>query len=202
MIVIVDYEVGNFASVLNMVKKAGGQAIVSGSQEEISRATKLILPGVGAFDRGMQQLHEKGLPGLLNERASAGVPLMGICLGMQLLGFGSEEGELPGLGLLPIRFKRFNLDAEVPLRVPHVGWNTVKVVKRNPLIPEDDKEKRFYFVHSYHAVCDEDADILATCDYGYGFPAACSRENIYGFQFHPEKSHRFGLDLFRRFLEL
>lgn len=202
MIVIVDYEVGNVASVLNMIKKAGGQAIVSGSQEDISRATKLVLPGVGAFDHGMQHLNDKGLPSLLKERASAGVPLMGICLGMQLLGLGSEEGEMSGLGLLPARFKRFDFDPAGALRVPHVGWNTIEINKPNPLIVDDGQENRFYFVHSYHAVCDEAADVLATCDYGYGFPAAYSRENVYGFQFHPEKSHRFGLDLFCRFLEL
>lgn len=202
MIVIVDYEAGNVASVLNMIKKSGGQAIVSGSQGDISKATKIILPGVGAFDYGMQHLHEKGLPSLLKERVAAGVPLMGICLGMQLLGLSSEEGEMSGLGLLPARFKRFDFDPVAPLRVPHVGWNTVETTKPNSLILDDGLEKRFYFVHSYHAVCDEAADILAICDYGYSFPAAYSRENVYGFQFHPEKSHRFGLDLFRRFLEL
>ena len=202
MIVIVDSGAGNVASVLNMIRRAGGQAIISDSQEEIRSASKLILPGVGAFDHGMQQLHAKGLPAIIKERAAVGVPLMGICLGMQLLGSGSEEGSMPGLGLLPARFKRFDFDSPLSLRVPHVGWNTVEIAKTNPLLSHEAHERRFYFVHSYHAVCENPSDVLATCTYGYDFPAAYSRANVYGFQFHPEKSHRFGLELFSRFLKL
>lgn len=202
MIVIVDYEAGNVASVQNMIKKAGGQAVISGNEKDIRGASKLILPGVGAFDYGMKNLHAKGLPAAIKDRAAAGVPLMGICLGMALLAQGSDEGETPGLGLLPAHFKYFNFDPAVPMRVPHVGWNTIEVTKPNQLIPDHGDETRFYFVHSYHAVCDDPSDVLATCDYGYNFVAAYSRGNVYGFQFHPEKSHRFGLDLFGRFLEL
>lgn len=202
MIVVVDYEVGNVASVLNMIKKAGGQGIVSSNKDDIRQASKLILPGVGAFDHGIRNLQERDLPHLLKERVSAGVPLMGICLGMALLGQGSEEGVLPGLDLLPARFQQFTFSLEEQLRVPHVGWNTIELAKPSPLLVDDGLEKRFYFVHSYHAVCDEISDVLATCEYGYSFPAAFSRGNVFGFQFHPEKSHRFGLELFSRFLEL
>jgi glutamine amidotransferase len=185
-----------------MIKKAGGQGVVSGRKEDVHNASKLILPGVGAFDHGMRCLHQSGLVDLLKERASRGIPIMGICLGMQLLGEGSEEGKMSGLELLPISFKRFKFDKEIELRVPHVGWNVIDVVKDNPLISKDGDEKRFYFVHSYHAVCEKDSDTLAICEYGYSFPAACSRNNIFGFQFHPEKSHRFGLDLFKNFVRL
>ena len=202
MIVIVDYECGNIASVLNMIRKAGGDAIVSGSHEVIEQAAKLVLPGVGAYDQGMSHLHAKQLPAILQARAAAGVPLLGICLGMQLLGLGSEEGKIPGLGLIAARFKRFVFNADSAMRIPHVGWNTVHTQKTNYLIPSDQVEKRYYFDHSYYAVCAHEEDILATTEYGYGFPSAYSRESVYGVQFHPEKSHRFGLSLIKQFLDI
>lgn len=202
MIVIVDYECGNIASVLNMIRKAGGDATVSGSHEVIQQASKLVLPGVGAYDQGMSHLHAKQLPEILQARAAAGVPLLGICLGMQLLGLGSEEGKIPGLGLIAARFKRFVFNADSAMRIPHVGWNTVHTQKTNPLIPSDQEEKRYYFDHSYYAVCAHEEDILATTEYGHGFPSAYSRESVYGVQFHPEKSHRFGLSLIKQFLDI
>ena len=202
MIVIVDYECGNIASVLNMIRKAGGDAIVSGSREVIEQASKLILPGVGAYDQGMSHLHAKKLPAVLQTRAAAGVPLLGICLGMQLLGLGSEEGKLPGLGLIAARFKRFVFEADSAMHIPHVGWNTVHAQKTNCLIPGDQEEKRYYFDHSYYAVCAEEKDVLATTEYGHGFPSAYSRASVDGVQFHPEKSHRFGLSLIKRFLDI
>lgn len=197
MIVIIDYEAGNIASVLNMIRKAGGDAVVSGRREDVERATKLVLPGVGSFDHGMTHLHAKQLPSLIKERAEAGVPLLGICLGMQLLGMQSEEGVQPGLGLIRAAFKKFS-DHE--LRVPHVGWNTVKVVKESPLLEKVAEECRYYFVHSYYAVCHDPVDVLSTTEYGAPFVSAYSRANVVGVQFHPEKSHRFGLQLMKRFL--
>ena len=202
MIVIVDYECGNIASVLNMIRKAGGDATVSGSHDVIEQASKLILPGVGAYDQGMSYLHAKKLPAILQTRAAAGVPLLGICLGMQLLGLGSEEGKIPGLGLIAARFKRFVLDTDSAMRIPHVGWNTVQAQKANCLIFGDQEEKRYYFDHSYYAVCAEENDVLATTEYGHHFPSAYSRASVYGVQFHPEKSHRFGLSLIKRFLDI
>jgi len=202
MIVIIDYECGNIASVLNMIRKAGGDAIVSGSHEVFAQASKLILPGVGAYDQGMSHLHAKKLPAILQTRAAAGVPLLGICLGMQLLGLGSEEGKIPGLGLIAARFKKFVFEADSAMRIPHVGWNTVDAQKTNALIHCDQEEKRYYFDHSYYAVCAEVEDVLATTEYGHSFPSAYSRESVYGVQFHPEKSHRFGLALIKRFLDI
>ena len=202
MIVIVDYACGNIASVLNMIRKAGGNAIVSDSNEVIGQATKLILPGVGAYDHGMSHLHAKQLPAILQARAAAGVPLLGICLGMQLLAQGSEEGKMPGLGLIAARFKRFAFAADSAMRVPHVGWNTVQIQKSNSLIPDNQEENRYYFVHSYYAACADESDILATTEYGHRFPSAYSKKNVYGVQFHPEKSHRFGLSLIQQFLKV
>lgn len=202
MIVIVDYACGNIASVLNMIRKAGGDAIVSDSHEVIKQATKLILPGVGAYDHGMSHLHAKQLPAILQARAAAGVPLLGICLGMQLLAQGSEEGKMPGLGLIDAKFKRFAFEADSTMRVPHVGWNTVQIQKSNPLIADNQEENRYYFVHSYYAACADESDILATTEYGHRFPSAYSKENVYGVQFHPEKSHRFGLSLIKQFLKV
>ena len=202
MIVVVDYEAGNIASVLNMIRKAGGEAKLSGDPAEVETAKRLVLPGVGAFDHGMAMLREKGLVEPIIAAANSGIPLMGICLGMQLLGESSEEGQTAGLGLLPATFRRFRFDKESKLRIPHVGWNTVRIEQDNPMLDESEGKNRFYFVHSFHAECADSDIVLATCDYGYEFPAAIGRENIFGFQFHAEKSHRFGLQLFRRFLEL
>ena len=202
MIVIVDYACGNIASVLNMIHKAGGDAIVSDSHEVIGQATKLILPGVGAYDHGMSHLHAKQLPAILQARAAAGVPLLGICLGMQLLAQGSEEGKMPGLGLIAAKFKRFTFEADSTMRVPHVGWNTVQIKKSNPLIADNQEENRYYFVHSYYAACADESDILGTTEYGHHFPSAYSKENVYGVQFHPEKSHWFGLSLIKQFLKV
>jgi glutamine amidotransferase len=197
VILIVDYQAGNIASVLNMIRKAGGDAVVSGRPEDVERASKLVLPGVGSFDYGMTHLHAKALPQAIKARVAAGVPLLGICLGMQLLGTQSEEGVLPGLGLIDAAFRRFS---NAGLRVPHVGWNTVQVVKENPLMDKAGEECRYYFVHSYYARCQDHGDVLATTDYGAPFVSAYSRANVFGVQFHPEKSHRFGLDLMKRFL--
>lgn len=195
--VIVDYEAGNIASVLNMIRKAGGDAVVSGRSEDVERASKLVLPGVGSFDYGMTHLHAKGLPQVIKARAAAGVPLLGICLGMQLLGTRSEEGVQEGLGLIDASFRRFSNSG---LRVPHVGWNTVQVVKENPLMDKVGEECRYYFVHSYYALCKDHDDVLATTHYGAPFVSAYCRGSVFGVQFHPEKSHRFGLQLMKRFL--
>ena len=201
MIVIIDYGAGNLASVRNMVRKVGGDAVISSRPADIASASKLVLPGVGAFDYGMGKLHELGLVSPLHERAQAGVPLLGICLGMQLLSNGSDEGELPGLGLIQARFRQFIPDRDARLRVPHVGWNTVNVLRANPILPLADEEQRFYFVHSYYAECERDEDRIATTTYGIDFTSSYGHGNVLGCQFHPEKSHRFGMALMKRFLE-
>lgn len=203
MLVIIDYGLGNLASVLNMVRKVGGKAKVSNDLNDILSASKLILPGVGAFDHGVMQLRSLGFFPLIQEMALAGTPTLGICLGMQLLARQSEEGHLEGLGLIDAEFRKISFkDNMIGLRVPHVGWNHVSVVKKNPLIPNDGREQRYYFTHSYYAVCSNEEDVLATTDYGDQIIAAYSRGAVFGVQFHPEKSHRFGMALIKRFVEL
>ncbi|MFH1603126.1 MAG: imidazole glycerol phosphate synthase subunit HisH, partial [Pseudomonadota bacterium] len=186
-LVIVNSGLGNIASVANMVRREGGPALVSSRPEDVLSASKLILPGVGAFDHGIRQLRALGLFEAIRERAVAGAPILGICLGMQLLGSQSEEGELEGLGLVPAHFKRFSFEEGHSLRVPHVGWNQVEVIRDNVLLPMHGEERRFYFTHSYHAVCAEEQDVLATAHYGYSFPAVIGRARVLGVQFHPEK---------------
>ncbi len=202
MIVIIDYGMGNVGSIQNMLAWIGVDACVSADPEVLSRADKLILPGVGAFDNGMRRLKEAGFVTLLNELViDQQKPLLGICLGMQLLGTGSEEGLLPGLGWLDAASHRFRFETSLlTLKVPHMGWNSVEAVAQSPLFAAIDAP-RFYFVHSYHLVCGCKADVLAQASYGFPFVAAVQRENIFGVQFHPEKSHKFGMSLLRNFAE-
>lgn len=203
MIIIINYGLGNLSSVLNMINKVGGEAAIISDPSMLAQAQKLILPGVGAFDHGMSSLHKRGLIDALNEAVlGRHVPILGICLGMQLMCKSSEEGKLPGLGWINSEVKRFRLPIDSNLKIPHMGWNTIDIVKPNPLIKAEDGEQRFYFVHTYHAVCKNQEDVLATTHHGDEITAAFSRDNIYGVQFHPEKSHRFGMALINRFVEL
>lgn len=167
---------------------------------EVRRARRLILPGVGAFDAAMKHLQGKGLLRALDQRVAAGVPILGICLGMQLLARSSEEGNHSGLGWIPATARRITAQTELP--VPHVGWNTVTVVKPHALFTGLHRDARFYFSHSYHLVCDVPADVLAMTRYGDVFPSAVQRDHVIGVQFHPEKSHRYGQDLLAHFLAL
>lgn len=204
MIAIVDIGVGNLGAIRNMLRKVGAEAFITADPTDIRAAAKVILPGVGAFDAGMQALADSGLTAVLNEQAlEVKKPVLGICLGAQMLGNRSEEGSLPGLGWIDMDVVRFPRDAG--LRVPHMGWNTVvpavKDGKVSPLFAGNEAEPRFYFVHSYHFKCADPADVAATCDYGGAFAAAVARGNIWGVQFHPEKSHRFGAALLRNFAE-
>ncbi|WP_044874947.1 imidazole glycerol phosphate synthase subunit HisH [Pseudomonas sp. LFM046] len=201
---IIDYGAGNIASVVNMIRHVGGEAEVIDSPDQLTSATKLLLPGVGAFDHGMQCLGNGGWPeklqGAVMERK---VPILGICLGMQLMCLSSEEGTQPGLGWIDARVRRFKFDGnERSLKVPHMGWSSVQVEHDDLLVPCDVTERRFYFVHSYYVECADRKDVLLSCTYGKEFVAGFHHENIWGVQFHPEKSHRFGMELFRRFLEV
>lgn len=202
MITIVQYGLGNIASVVNMIRKVGGKSKVTNNRDEIFAASKIILPGVGSFDHGIEQLRKLNLFSVLKEKATKGTPLLGICLGMQLLANRSEEGRSKGLGLIDADFKKFSFENDSTYRVPHVGWNHVNVVKKNPLFTKTGNEQRFYFTHSYYAICKNQTDVLATTEYGILFTSVYSRDNIYGLQFHPEKSHRFGMLLIKRFIEL
>lgn len=201
MIVIVNYGLGNLGSIVNMLRKAGVQAQVSADPALIKGADKLILPGVGAFDTGMGNLRAGGLIEALSLAVLEDkVPVLGICLGMQLLMEQSEEGSLPGLGWIKGRTVRFDFAGHgcAPRPVPHMGWNNLKIEKSSRVLEAAGPTARFYFVHSYHVECERE-DVLATAEYGYPFPAVVNKGNITGVQFHPEKSHRYGLALMRAF---
>lgn len=201
-ILIANYGMGNLGSIVNMFKKVGGRAEICADQARIAAADKLVLPGVGAFDHGMRGLQVSGLREPLEEAVlRRGAPVLGVCLGMQLMLEASEEGQLSGLGWIAGRAARFPGGAGCP-RVPHMGWNGVRPVRDNPLLLSAEAAQRFYFVHSYKVECADPADVLAVTEYGQEFCSAFARGNIYGVQFHPEKSHAYGMAMFKRFLEL
>jgi glutamine amidotransferase len=202
MIVIVDYGVGNIGSVANMLRKVGARARISSSVADIEAADKLILPGVGHFGRGMAKLHETGLvPALTEQVIAKSKPVLGICLGMQMMTRGSEESNDAGLGWIDAYTHRFPDIAD--LRVPHMGWNVVEPQNEGSLFARDgDEAERFYFVHSYYVRTADPVHVAASCRYGVDFAAAFQVNNIFGVQFHPEKSHLFGMELFRRFIAL
>jgi glutamine amidotransferase len=203
MITIIDYGMGNIGSIFNMLKKIGVKSQIASEPEEIAKAPKIILPGVGHFDRAMERIGQSGLREILDQKAlKEKVPVLGICLGMQLLTKRSEEGQLPGLGWIPAKTVRFRFSEESPLKIPHMGWNLVKLSTLSPLTEDFEPEHRFYFVHSYHVqVEDEKYSILKT-EHGYSFDSAIQNDNIFGVQFHPEKSHRFGMRLLENFSKL
>lgn len=203
MITIVDYGMGNLGSVHNMFKYIGVQSQISGDLDVIHKAEKILLPGVGAFDAAMKRLGDTGLMNVLNQKAlEEKVPILGICLGMQMLTRSSEEGALEGLGWIPAKTVRFKFE-DRKLKVPHMGWNLVHQVNDSPLIQEFPEESRFYFVHSYHVVADNDKYVLMRTNYGYEFDSVITNgDNIFGAQFHPEKSHKFGMKLFKNFAAL
>lgn len=199
MIAIVDYGMGNVGSILNMLRKIGAPACVASGRDTLANAQKLILPGVGSFDAAMTRLSELDLIPMLNQKVLVEKnPILGICLGMQLMTAGSEEGSLPGLGWLKARTVRFNFETP-SLKVPHMGWNDVKPRIAEGLWSGFDVAPSFYFVHSYHLVCDDPEDVTGTTHHGYDFASAVRKDNICGTQFHPEKSHRFGLRLLQNF---
>ncbi len=201
MIVVVDYGMGNVGSVLNMLRKLGAKSCLSAEPIEIASADRFILPGVGAFDAGIRNL--TGIAGyeMLCQRVlQDGAPILGICLGMQLFTKSSEEGVLPGLGWIDARTVRIPDAGSGTLRLPHMGWNVAHAVRPSPLFPSSTDPQRFYFVHSYHVVCHDDDDVLAQTSYGITFTSSLCRGNIVGAQFHPEKSHRFGIGFLDRFL--
>jgi imidazole glycerol-phosphate synthase subunit HisH len=200
---VLDYGLGNIGSVIRMVEKVGSSAKPITTPEEIRQSDKLILPGVGHFDHGIAQLVQRGLIGPLQERVvQQGTPIMGICLGMQLLCSSSEEGASPGLGYVNAEVRKFHAQADQNLKIPHMGWNTVRVVRENPLISEASKEQRFYFVHSYYVEPKSSDLAIMMTTHGLEFCAAFKSDNIFGVQFHPEKSHRFGMALMKSFVDL
>jgi imidazole glycerol-phosphate synthase subunit HisH len=201
MILLVDYGAGNLASIANMLQKAGFEATISSRSEDVLRAEKVILPGVGHFDEGMRQLDARGLVEPLRKKVmEERAPLLGICLGAQLLARHSDEGERPGLGWLAADVRPFDQGRLAGhLKVPHMGWADVDAAGADALFREMPGPPRFYFVHSYHLVCDDEREVAAWAHHGYRFAAAVRRANVTGVQFHPEKSHAFGLALLRNF---
>lgn len=204
MITIVDYGMGNLGSIRNMLKRVGVPSQITGDPYEIEKASKIILPGVGAFSTGMEKLREMNLIQLLDKKAlEEKVPVLGICLGMQIMCKSSEEGAGPGLGWVSAEVKKFQFPLEDTLhKVPHIGWNYISPMKEHPLVGGFDPKTRFYFVHSYYVRCNDESDVLGRTQYGIEFDSMFAVGNIIGAQFHPEKSHRFGMDLLKRFADI
>jgi len=200
MITIIDYGVGNLGSIRNMLRRVDADVTVSSDAAEVRAADKLILPGIGSFDHAVRELRASGLVPLVERRVlEEKVPLLGICVGAQLLLARSDEGSEPGLGWIDGETVAFPSNAA--LKIPHMGWTDVVAHKPSALWRGLEDEARFYFVHSYRLSCTHPEDVLATAVYGDEFPAAIERGNLAGVQFHPEKSHRFGMTLLRNFAD-
>ena len=201
MIAILDYKTGNLGSIKNMLKKIGFESSITSDPKEVEKASKLILPGVGAFDKGIKTLKELDLLEVLNTQVKEKkVPILGICLGAQLMTSGSEEGSQEGLNWVAGKTVRFQLNKESGFKVPHMGWNYVDAKKESRLFQEMFFDPKFYFVHSYHMQFSQVDQVLLSCKYGYDFAAAFEYQNILGVQFHPEKSHKFGMRLLDNFV--
>lgn len=199
-ITIIDYKTGNIGSIANMIEYLGYNAKISNSIDDISSASHLILPGVGTFDKGMKGIMENKLLDVLNEQVLLKKkPILGICLGMQLMCNNSSEGVSKGLSWIDAEVVKFELQG---LKIPHMGWNYVKLNKDSKLLQGFDHDPRFYFVHSYLVGDVKDNSLTATCNYGIDFNCLIENNNIFATQFHPEKSHKFGMKLFENFIKL
>ena len=198
---VIDVGVGNIGSVLNMLKALGVKGVLISTTKQLESAEKIILPGVGSYDEGMGKLDSSGIRSMLDNKVKhEKKPILGICLGMQLLSRGSEEGVMPGLSYVDAYCRHLSKTASLPVSVPHMRWNQVEVTNTTNLFNGLEKDNKFYFTHSYGMVCANESDILGRTYYGEGFVSAVCRENVFGVQFHPEKSHKFGKILLRNFL--
>lgn len=203
MIVVVDCGTGNLHSIFKQLLRLGASVMISRTVKDIQDADKLILPGVGNFAHAMKNLYDLNLVSVLTERVLAQkVPILGICLGMQLFGKRSEEGQVDGLGWINAQTKRFILDEKLHLRIPHMGWNSIEIKRTSPFLNGISHDNTFYFVHSYHVACNEPENVAAITSYGIHFTSVIQKDNIYGTQFHPEKSHKCGLQLLKNFMNL
>ena len=203
MIVVVDYGMGNLGTVATKIKKMDPSVVISSNPEEISKADKIILPGVGSFKAGMENLRNRNLIDILDKKVVRDkTPILGICLGMQLFTKKSEEGFVDGLGWIDAETIRFRFHTtQKGLKIPHMGWNTITIKNHHPLLGDLGDQPRFYFVHSYHAQCKNPENVVAQTEYGYSFPSVITQENIVGVQFHPERSHKFGMKILKNFVE-
>jgi glutamine amidotransferase len=197
-IYVLDCGIGNVGAVRSMYRRLGLDAELIDAPRRLAPGDMLVLPGIGSFDVGARALKQRGVVEFIHDAIAEGHPLLGICLGMQLLCRGSEEGNLPGLGLIPADVVRLDPGPE-RVRIPHMGWNIAEPVRDNPLLPMGSQQQRFYFTHSFRVRCDSEDHVWATTDYGTVFPSSIGAGNVMGVQFHPEKSHRFGKALLERF---
>jgi len=201
MITIVDYGLGNIKAFGNVYKHLNVPYTIAKNVEELAGATKIILPGVGAFDHAMNQLEQSGMREKLDELVlKKKLPIIGICVGMQMLAKSSDEGKLPGLGWIDALVKKFDEKSiKYATHLPHMGWNDVEPIKENKILKSLEKDAKFYFLHSYYFQCNDHEDSIAVSDYGIKFSCAINKENIYGVQFHPEKSHKYGIQILKNF---
>jgi len=204
MITIIDYGLGNIRAFANVYERLNIKTKIARKKEDIKGAIKIILPGVGAFDYAMSQLNASGMREELEKQILGNkIPVVGICVGMQMLAKSSDEGNLPGLGWIDGKVKIFDTTL-IPYttRLPHMGWNSIKPVNNCHLLSGFSDQSRFYFLHSYYFVCNDEEDIISTTDYGITYASAVNKDNIYGIQFHPEKSHANGIQLLQNFANL
>jgi glutamine amidotransferase len=195
---LLDCGIGNVGAIRSMYRRLGLDAQLIDAPRPMEQGDRLVLPGVGSFDFGVRALEQHGFVEFIHDAVAKGHPLLGICLGMQLLCRGSEEGSRPGLGIISADVIRLDSGTE-RVRIPHMGWNIATPIRDNPLLPMGKDEQRFYFTHSFRVRCDRDEHVWATTDYGATFPSAIGNGQVMGVQFHPEKSHRFGKALLERF---
>lgn len=201
MITIINYGMGNLGSVQNMLKRIGVKSKITSDLKEIEAAEKILLPGVGSFDAAISKIDELNLRPVLTYKAKdEKIPFLGICLGMQLLTYGSEEGVLKGLGFVPAKTIKFQQTEGI--KIPHMGWNFVKANTPSKLCEGFTDEYRFYFVHSYKVVCEQNENSILKTNHGGDFDSAIQNENVYGTQFHPEKSHKYGMHLLSNFSKI
>lgn len=204
MITIIDYGLGNIKAFVNVYERLNIKINIAHNSSEIKSASKLILPGVGSFDYAMQQLNKSGMREEIDRKVlEEKIPVIGICVGMQMMAKSSDEGLLPGLGWFDAEVKLFDIE-KIPFktRLPHMGWNTINIVDDVSLFSQLNNESKFYFLHSYFFKCNKEEEIIAKTEYGIEYASAVKRGNIYGIQFHPEKSHQNGIQLLHNFAKL
>jgi imidazole glycerol-phosphate synthase subunit HisH len=203
MIAIVDYGLGNVTAFANVFDRIKQPYVLAKAASDLSTATRIVLPGVGSFDYAMKLLEDSGMAPELNRKVlEEKTPVLGVCVGMQMMAQASEEGSRPGLGWFDGEVKKFLETPDESVRIPHMGWNTARTAREHPLVAGLDNDSRFYFLHSYYFECHREADVLATTEYDGKFACAVAHENILGVQFHPEKSHRWGSRLLENFARL